>query len=112
MLAPNKEHKKGFTEVLIVGFQNHKSLKDDRPSENSVAKDGRTGGSEPCGKGTCQMCDHIITTNTFRTKVCGEVFKLQSEPLNSNLEKVVYLLRCKLCDDTLYVGKAKTNFHV
>ena len=38
-------------------------------------------GSEPCGKGTCQLCDHIIITNTFTTKACGEVFKIQGRPL-------------------------------
>ena len=46
------------------------------------------GGSEPCGKGTCQVCEHIITANTFTTKACGEVFKTQSGPLKSNSENV------------------------
>ena len=39
-----------------------------------------------------------------------EVFKIQSGPLNCYSEKVLYLLKCKICDDTLYVGKAKTKF--
>ena len=30
MLAPDKEHKKGFTEVPIVGLRNGKSLKDEQ----------------------------------------------------------------------------------
>ena len=67
-------------------------------------------GSGPCGKGTCQVCEHIITTNTFTTKACGEVFKIQRGLFNCNSEKVLYLLRCKICDDTPYVGKAKTKF--
>ena len=71
---------------------------------------GNAGGSEPCGKGTCQVCDHIITTNTFTKKTCREVFKIQSGPLNCNSKKVLYLLRCKIRDDTPYVGKAKTKF--
>ena len=50
------------------------------------------------GVGTCQLCDHIITANTFTTKACVEIFKIQSEPLNCNSEKVLYLLRCKICD--------------
>ena len=77
------------------------------------------GGSEPCGKGTCQVYDHIIstkilliTTNTFTAKACGEVFKFQGGPLNCNSENVLYLLRCKICDDTPYVGKAKTKFRL
>ena len=57
-------------------------------------------------------CDHIITTNTFTTKARGEVFKIQSGPFNCNSEKVLYLLRCEICDDPLYVGKAKTKFRL
>ena len=109
LLAPDKEHKKVFPEVPIVGFRNGKSLKD-YLVRAALPKMDNAGGSEPCGKGTCQVCDHIITTNTFTTKACGEVFKIQSGPLNCNSEKVLYLLRCKICDDTPYVGKAKTKF--
>ena len=70
------------------------------------------GGSEPCGRGTCQVYDQIITTNTFTTIACGEVFKIQSGPLNCNSEKLLYLLRCKICDDTPYAGKDETKFRV
>ena len=70
------------------------------------------GGSEPCGNGTCQVCDLIITTNTFTTKICGELFQIQSGPLFCNSEMVLYLLRCKICDDTPYVGKGKTKFRL
>ena len=77
-----------------------------------LPKMDNAGGSELCRKGTCQVCDHIITTNTFTIKACGEVFKIQSGPLNYNSEKVLYLLRCKICDDTPYVGKVKTKFRL
>ena len=73
---------------------------------------GNAGGSEPSGKGACQVCHHTITTNTFTTKACGEMFKIQSGLLNCNPETVLYLLRCKICDDTPYVGKAKTKFRL
>ena len=33
--------------------------------------------------------------------------KIQSGPLNCNSEKILYLLRGKICDDTPYAGKAK-----
>ena len=36
--------------------------------------------------------------------------KVQSGPLNCNAEKVLYLLKCKVCGEALYVGKAKTKF--
>ena len=101
-LAPDNEDKIFFPEVPIVGFRNGKSLKD-YLMRTALPKMDNAGGSEPCGKGTCQVCDHIITTNTFTTKACGEVFKVQGGPLNCNSEKVLYLLRCKICDYTPYV---------
>ena len=91
-----------------MGFRNSKNLKDYLVRAASPKMDN-AGGSEPCGKGTCQVCDHIITTTR---KARGEVFKIQSGPLNCNSEKFLYLLRCKICDDTPYVGKAKTKFHL
>ena len=66
LLAPDKEHKKVFSEVPIVGLRNGKSLKD-YVVRAALPKLDNAGGSEPCGKGTCQMCNHIITTNTFIT---------------------------------------------
>ena len=76
----------------------------------ALPKMDNAGGSEPCGKG--KVCDHINTTNTFTIKKYWVELKIQSESLNCNSEKVLYLLRCKLCDDTPYVGKAKTKFHL
>ena len=78
----------------------------------ALSKMDNAGGSESCGNGPCQVCDHIITTNTFTTKACGEVFKIQSGPLNCNLEKELYLLRCKIYDDTPCAGKTKTKFRL
>ena len=85
-------------QVPIVGFRNGKSVKD-YLLRAALPKIDNAGGSEQCGKGTCQVCDHIITSNTFTTKAYGKVFKIQSGPFNCNSEKVIYLLRCKICDD-------------
>ena len=61
-------------------------------------------------KKTCLVCNSIRTTTTFSTEACGETFKIQSGTLNCNLEKVLYLLKCKVCGEGPYVGKAKTKF--
>ena len=47
---------------------------------------------------------------TFTTETCQETFKIQSGPLTWNSEKVLYLLKCKVCGQVPYVGKAKTKF--
>ena len=46
----------------------------------SLPKMDNAGGSQLCGKGTCQVCDFIITTNTFTKKGDGKVFKIKTWP--------------------------------
>ena len=75
LLAPEKEHKKVFPNVPVVGFRNGKSLKD-YLVRAALPKTNKTGRCKPCGKKTCLVCNSISTTTTFTTKVCGEVFKI------------------------------------
>ena len=95
LLAPDKEHKKVFPDVPVVGFRNGKSLKD-YLVRATLPKPNETGRSEPCGKKTCLVCNSIRTTTIFTTEACGEIFKIQSGPLKCNSEKVLYLLKCIL----------------
>ena len=69
-----------------------------------------TGRSESFGKGDCQVCDFICSTDVFSIKACGKTFEIQSKVLNCNSQKVVYLLKCGICVDAPYVGKTKTKF--
>ena len=46
------------------------------------------GGSEPCEKNTCQVCDHIITPNTFTTNTYGDIFKFKVDPLTVTQKKL------------------------
>ena len=109
ILITDQEHKKVFQDIPVVGFCNGKSLKDQlvRAKLPNVEV---TGWPESRGKGNCQVCDFICNTDTFTTKACGETFKIQSGILNCNSQKVVYLLKCKICGKAPYVGKAKTKF--
>ena len=114
LLAPDKEHKKTFPKVPILGFRNGKTLKG-YLVRGALPKMDNTEGSEACGNGTCQVCNQVISTkillitiNNFTTKAYGEVFKIQS----GNSENVIYLLRPKICDDAPYVGKAQTKFRL
>ena len=99
LLTPNKEHRKVFPNVPVIGFRNGKSL----------TKLNESGRCEPCGKRTCLVCDSISTATTFTTEACQETFKIQSGPLTCDSEKVLYLLKCKICGEVPYVGKAKTK---
>ena len=106
LLTPYQEYKKVFQDIPVVGFRNGKSLSDHwvRAKSPNVEITGR---SEPCGKGNCRVCDFICNTDTFTTKVCGETFKIPEWILNCNSQKLVYLLKCKICGEAPYVGKTK-----
>ena len=75
LLTPNKEHKKVFPDVPVVGFRNGKSLKD-YLVRAKLPKLDESRRCEPCGKKTCLVCDSIITTTTFTTEACQETFKI------------------------------------
>ena len=57
----------------------------------------------------CLVCGYISTATTFITEACQEAFKIQSGPSTCDSEKVLYLLKCKVCGEVPYVGKAKTT---
>ena len=78
--------------------------------QSKIPKLNGSGRCEPCGKKTCLVCDSISTATTFTTEACQETFKIQSGPLTCDSEKVLYLLKCKVCGEVPYVGKAKTKF--
>ena len=81
LLAPDKEHKKVFPDVRVIGFRNGKSLKN-YLVRAAPPKTNETGKCETCGKKTCLVCNSIRTTTAFTTEACGEIFKIQSGPLN------------------------------
>ena len=81
-----------------MGFRNGKSLKDYLVSA-ALPKRDNSGGFESCGKSTCQACDHIIRSNNFTTKGIREVF-IKVDIITIIQKKLLYLLRCKICDDT------------
>ena len=97
-LTPNKEHKKVFPNVLVIKFWNGKSLKDFLVRA-TLPKLNESGRCEPCGKKICLVCDSISTATTFTIETCQETFKIQSSPLACDPEKVVYLLKCKICGE-------------
>ena len=109
LLTPDKEHKKVFPNVPVIGIRNGKSLKDFLIRATLLILNERRR-CEPRGKKTCLVCDSISTTTTFTTETCQETFKNQSGPLTCDSKKVLYLLKCKICGEVPYVGKAKTKF--
>ena len=102
LLAPDTEHKKVCPNVPVVGFCNVALNTTVTPKTNETRR------CETWAK-TCLVCNVIRTTTTFTTVACRETSKIQSGPLNCNSEKVLYLLKCKVCSEAPYVGKVQTK---
>ena len=45
-------------------------------------------------------------------EACGETFKVRSGTLNCNSEKVLCLLKCKVCGEALMLEKPKLSFNI
>ena len=103
LLAPDEEYKNVFPVVSVVGFCKGKSLIDYLVRANEIER------CERCGKKTSLVSNSIRTTASFTKEACGKKFEIQSGPLNCNSEKALYLLRCKVCGQAPYIGKAKTK---
>ena len=109
LLPPDREHRKVFSNVLVVGFRKGKSLKDYLVRE-ALCRTNETGRCKPCGKKTCLVCNSVRNTATLTTQACRKTFKIQSGPLNCNLKKVLYILKCEVRGKAPYIGKVKTKF--
>ena len=109
LLTPNKEHKKVFPNMPVIGFRNGKSLKNFLVRATlPILNESRR--YEPCGKKICLVCDSISTATTITREACQEIFKILSGPLTYDSQKVLYLLKRKVCGEVSYAGKAKTKF--
>ena len=109
LLTRNRKHKTLLFNVLVIGFQNGKSLKD-ISVRAILPKLSGSGRCEPHGKKTCLVYDSISIPTIFTTEACQETFKIQSGLLICDSEKLLCLLKCKICGEVRYVWKAKTKF--
>ncbi|KAK3108921.1 hypothetical protein FSP39_018704 [Pinctada imbricata] len=87
----------------IIAFRRDKNIQDilvHKNHNNMFYKSSN--GSEPCGK-KCAICNNVmLTTSFFGTD--GEEYKIKGN-LNCKTQNLIYSLRCKKCDKTVYVGQ-------
>ena len=79
LLTPNKENKKVFPNVPVIGFWNGKWLKDNLVRA-TLPKLMRLDDVNHVVKKTCLVCDSITTATTFTTEACQEILKFSVAP--------------------------------
>ena len=67
-------------------------------------------GSTKCGKTKCDVCMNVNETDTFRSNVTKESYKINHK-LNCDDKCLVYLLSCKNCE-LQYVGQTTNKFRM
>ena len=95
LLTPDKDHKKVFPNGQVITFRNGKSLKDFLVRATLPKINGSM------WEKTCLVSYSISSAMTFTTEVCQKTFKIQSGLLTCDSEKVLHLLKCKVCGQSL-----------
>ena len=79
LLTPNKEHKKVFPDVPVVGFRNGKSLKDYLVRTKSPKLD-ESGKCEPCGKKIVRSVILSVLSHRLLQKRAKKLLKFRKVP--------------------------------
>ena len=97
LLTPAQEHQQVFHKVPFIGFRRAKKLKDIlvRAKVPPVLKiEGFCG---PCKKLRCEVCEHIVSTDRFKSTTIQRTHFIRPPDLKCSSENIVYLFTCKTC---------------
>ena len=108
LLRPDQEHQKVFHKVPIVGLWRLKSLKDILVRAKFPPVKKYEGFCGPCKKSRWEICEHIVSTDSFKSITTQRTYFIRPEKLKCSSENVVYLFTRKTCSKQ-YTGSTE-NF--
>ena len=85
-------------------------VKNSRLLTTALPKTNETGKCVPYGNKTYLVCNSTRTITNFTRGACDEIFEIKSGHLICDSEKLLYILKFKVCGQVLYVGKGKIKF--
>ena len=91
LLTPDPEHQKVFHKVLIVGFTRANSLKDILVRAKVPPLKKNEGFFGPCKKSRCEICEHGVNANSFKSTTTQRTYFIRPENLKCSSENVVDL---------------------
>ena len=101
-LIPDRERRKVFERVPLTGFRRAKSLKDIIVRAKKAPLEEKEGCCRSCGGTRCEICKHIVTTETFRSFSTQRKCCIRPDNWNCRFNKVVYIFLCKPCSKTMH----------
>ena len=97
LLTPDREHRKVFERIPIVGFRRAKSLQDILVRVKVAPLEKKKDFCRSCGGTRCEICKHVVTTETFRYFSTQREYWIKPDNVNCRSNNVVYLFSCKTC---------------
>ena len=91
LLTPDQEHQKVFHKVPIIGFRRVKSLKDILVRAKVPLVQKNEGFCGPCKKSRCEICEHIVSTDSFKSTTTQRTYFIRPPALKSSSGNAVYL---------------------
>ena len=67
LLTPDHKHQNVFHKVSIIGFRRAKCLKDILVRAKVPPVQKNEGFCGPCKKSRCEICEHIVSTDSFKS---------------------------------------------
>ena len=107
LLTPDREHGKVFDNIPIAGFRRTKSLKDILVRAKVAPIEKKKGYCRPYGGTRCEICKHVLTTETFSSFSTKGEYCIKPNNLNCCSNNVVYLFLCKACSKQ-YTGSTES----
>ena len=74
LLTPDQEHQKVFHKVPIIGFRKAKNLKDILVRAKVPPVQKSEGFCGPCKKSRCEICEHILSTDSFKSTMTQRTY--------------------------------------
>ena len=106
LFTPDQERQKVFHKIPIIGFRRAKSLKDILVRVKVSPLQKYEGFCGPYKKPRCEICKHMVNTNSFKSTTTQRTYLLRLENLKCSSENVVYLFTCKICSKQ-YTGNTE-----
>ena len=106
LLTPDQEHQQLFHKVPIIGFRRAKSLKDILVKAKVPPVLKNEGSCGPCKKWRCEICQHIVSTDNFKSTTTQRTHFIRPLDLKCSSKNVVYLFTCKTCSKQ-YTGSTE-----
>ena len=77
--------------------EERKNLKDDLVGEKFPPVQKNEGFCEPCKKSRCEICEHIVSTDSFKSTTTQRTYFIRPPGVKCSSENVLYLFTSKTC---------------